>query len=112
MSFQDLEKCRGIFKFTKKVVFVPYLRVNYLVFLHSDTPDFFSVLKDYLSIVSSTLHYCLVLLPSTFSEIIIDFDQDSFSHFRILLKRKKHCGKKCGIALVLCLQRTLSSMRF
>ena len=42
--------------------------------------------------VSSTLHHCLVLLLSTFSEIFIDFDK--FAHLRALINRNRHSSKK------------------
>ena len=56
MSFQDLEKVFKyrrrsstgiIFKLIEKFVFVPYLWVNYLVFLHNHTLEFFVALKYY-----------------------------------------------------------------
>ena len=83
----------------EKLVFVTFSWVNYLVFRHNEPLNFLVYESVILRlpkelVVSSTLHHCLALLPSTFSQGCTDFDKEKFAHFWALPKRKGHPGKK------------------
>ena len=78
-----------ISKFIKKMVFVPFSWVIYLLFQYYDHLNFL-VYKSASSglskelVVGTALHQCLVLLLPTFIQNFTNFDLDEFLQFRAL----------------------------